>query len=330
MASMRPLFELIGDKLGGFFAAISLGGKMRILVGLLLFLALGWGAAMFITSTVDDNPDFASSGTLDPATHQGGSRAVTVAAALIDREVNQHPWVANDPFFLPGYYLDNMPNFQQGIVYALGRFSVLMSDQVGRARGSSQVDPDLDAAAGLLKYAGDVWIFNPKTSLLPTASSEAQYRDARKRLLNYNQRLREGKAVFDPRSDNLTAMLDSIAGDLGSQSAIIENYLREHKFWLVEGHADDIFYSTKGRAYAYYILLRELSHDYAQVIKERDLTNVWDNMLRSFREVATLHPYVIVSAAPDSQFLPSHLAAQGFYLLRARTNLREITGILTK
>lgn len=330
MASLRPLFELIGGKLGGIFAAISPGGKMRIFLGILLFLGLGWGTAMFITSTIDDNPDFASGGTLEPAVNQGGSRAVAVAAALIDREVTQHPWVANDPFFLPGYYLDNMPNYQQGIIYALGRFSVLMSDQVGRARGSSQVDPDLDAVAGLLKYAGDVWIFNPKTSLLPTASSEAQYRDARKRLLSYNQRLREGKAVFDPRSDNLSALLDSMAGDLGSQSAIIENYLREGKFWLTEGHADDIFYSTKGRAYAYYILLRELSQDYAVVIKERNLTSVWDNMLRSFREVATLHPYVIVSAAPDSQILPSHLAAQGFYLLRARTNLREITGILTR
>lgn len=330
MASMRPVFELIGDKLGGFFAAISPGGKMRIVIGILLFLVLGWGTAMFVTSTVDDRPDFGSSATLEPAARQGGSRAVTVAAALIDREVNQHPWVANDPFFLPGYYLDNMPNYQQGIMYALGRFSVLMSDQIGRARGSSQVDPDLDAAVGLLKYPGDVWIFNPKTSLLPTASSEAQYRDARKRLLSYNQRLTEGKAVFDPRSDNLSALLDSIAGDLGSQSAIIENYLREGKFWLTEGHADDIFYSTKGRAYAYYILLREMTHDYDQVIKERNLTSVWDNMLRSFHEVATLHPYVIVSAAPDSQFLPSHLAAQGFYLLRARTNLREITGILTK
>ena len=36
----------------------------------------------------------------------------------------------------------------------------------------------------------------------------------------------------------------------------------------------------------------------------------------------------VVYNGVDDQFLPNHLAAQGFYLLRARTQLREITGIL--
>jgi hypothetical protein len=39
---------------------------------------------------------------------------------------------------------------------------------------------------------------------------------------------------------------------------------------------------------------------------------------------------VVVNGAPDAQAVPSHLAAQGFYLLRARTKLREITNILLK
>lgn len=331
MASIKPFLNYLGTKLGGMLTLLSLRGKLRILVGFLLLLGLGWGAAMFITSTVDDDPNFAVPSVTDTTSAtRTGSNSVAIAAALIDREVNQHPWVANDPFFLPGYWLDNMPNYQQGIMYALARFGAMMSEQIGRARGSSQVDPDLDTAAGLLRYPGDVWIFNPQTSLMPTSSSEAQYRAARKALMNYNQRLIEGHAVFDPRSDNLIAVMDNITGDLGSQSAIIENYLREGRFWLIEGHADDIFYSTKGRAYAYYLLLRELGKDYAQLIKERDLTNVWNNMLRSFHEVVTLQPYVIVSGAPDSQVLPSHLAAQGFYVLRARTNLREISNILSR
>lgn len=325
MSILRPLRELIAQSCGSLLDRITPGGKARILVFLLLALLLGWGGAMFVTHTIDDNPDFA----VAPA-NKGESAAVAIAAALIDREVNRHPWVANDPFFLPGACLDNMPNFQQGVIYALGRFSVLLGDQLGRARGSSQIDPDLDAAAGLLKYPGNVWIFNMKASLLPTASSQAQYRAARKALLGYNERLAHGKAVFDPRADNLVAVLDSIAGDLGSQSASIEDYLAQGHFWLISWDADTVFYATKGRVYAYYLLLRELEKDYAQVIRERDLTNVWANMLRSLREAATLQPLVIVNGAPDSQFLPSHLASQGFYLLRARTNLREITGILSK
>ena len=53
-------------------------------------------------------------------------------------------------------------------------------------------------------------------------------------------------------------------------------------------------------------------------------------MLASFRASIELEPWGIVNNTPDAQFLPSHLGAQGFYLLRARTQLREITNILLK
>ena len=53
-------------------------------------------------------------------------------------------------------------------------------------------------------------------------------------------------------------------------------------------------------------------------------------MIASLRTAATLHPLVIVNGRPDGQLAPSHLAVQGFYLLRARTQMREITNILLK
>ena len=53
------------------------------------------------------------------------------------------------PFFVPAGILDNMPNFQRGIMAALGRFSTELMDQVGRTRGTSQVDRDLEQARGL-------------------------------------------------------------------------------------------------------------------------------------------------------------------------------------
>jgi hypothetical protein len=53
-------------------------------------------------------------------------------------------------------------------------------------------------------------------------------------------------------------------------------------------------------------------------------------MLDSFHEAATLRPWVVVNGRPDSIFRPSHLAVEGFYLLRARTQMREVTNILQK
>jgi hypothetical protein len=43
-----------------------------------------------------------------------------------------------------------------------------------------------------------------------------------------------------------------------------------------------------------------------------------------------LDPLIVVNSEPDGLVAPSHLAVQGFYLLRARTRLREITNILLK
>ena len=39
---------------------------------------------------------------------------------------------------------------------------------------------------------------------------------------------------------------------------------------------------------------------------------------------------MIWPSVPDAQMVPSHLTAQGFYLMRARTQLYEVINILLK
>ncbi len=289
---------------------------------LLLWYPLG----MALTHHVDDSLDF---GTRDLVVPPNGSRAVAVAAALIQREVVDGAWVANDPFFMPGAALDNMPAFQQGIIQALARFGFELTDQIGRVRGSSRTDPDLQEAAGLLQYSGTKWIFDFSTSLAPTATSEAQYTRAWRALNDYNQRLSQGQAVFERRVDNLMATLDRIALDIGSSSAALDQAIANPRGWL-DTRADDIFYGIKGQMYAYYLILRELQKDFANVVAEKEVQGAYLQLLESMAHAASLSPLIIVNGKPDAQFQPSHLAAEGFFVLRARTQLREITNILQK
>jgi hypothetical protein len=281
-----------------------------------------------MVQSIDDDPDFTPTG--ENVAKPGGSQAVAMMAALIDREVNDNSWVANDPFFQPGVMLDNMPNFQTGIMSALARFSFEMTDQVGRSRGSSEADPDLQKAAGLLQYPGDVWLWNPSVSLAPRASSESQYRSARKALLRYNDRLAAGNATFEKRADNLMATIERISSDLGSQSAVLDKEVREHSSDFIDTNADNVFYNTKGKLLGYYLILKALGEDFAPIIKEKNLTTNWAQMLDTFREAADLNPLVVINGSPDAIFHPSHLAAQGFYLLRARTQAREVSNVLLK
>jgi hypothetical protein len=297
-----------------------------LLVVLIVLIGLYYVAGMIWLHEIDDDQGFG----VETTAPEGGSRAVAVAADLIDREINQNRWVANDPFFMPGAALDNMPNFQQGVISAASRFIIEAGDQIARTRGSSQIDPDLDQASGLLRYPGTVWIFDLSTSWAPTASSESQYRRAMEALRSYNERLARGQAAFEARADNLQATLDRIAADLGSSSASLEQHIDLYAGSWFDTTADDLFYNTKGRLYAYFLILRELGVDFRNVIEERGLQAGWGQMVESLRDAATLQPWVVVNGAPAAQFQPSHLASQGFYLLRGRTQLREISNVLLK
>ena len=322
MASISELATGFTDKIreGGWLSKIFLPLIAVIVIGSALYYPVG----MALTHSIDDDASFQAE------VPDGASRAAGVAAALIDREVNTHRWTANDPFFLPGAALDNMPNFQQGMVSALSRFAIEMSDQIGRTRGSSQVDVDLDKAAGLLKYSGTVWVFDFSTSLAPTATSEAQYRAAMKALRSYNERLATGEAVFERRADNLQATLERIAADLGSSSAVIERHVADHAGGFIDLAADDIFYRTKGRIYGYYLLLRDLGFDFANVLQEKSLESSWSQLMHSLQAGAELQPFVVANGGTEGQIVPNHLLNQGFYLLRARTQLKEVSNILLK
>lgn len=306
----------------------AIGKSWRKISFFIIFLiAFYFVGGMVLIHTIDDDLKFTPAAANKTT---GGSRTVEVVAGLIDREINDHRWTPNDPFFMPAALLDNMPNYQQGVISALARFSFELTDQIGRTRGSSQTDPDLQQAAGLLQYAGDVWSWDPAVSLLPTASSEKQYEKARTALISYNERLAEGRAVFETRGDNLQATLNRIALDIGSSTAVIDKHIAENSGAYIDFTADDLFYGFKGQTYAYYMILTALSADYESLIRERELGNAWGQMLQSFKSVVELDPYVISNAKTDGQLFPNHLAVQGFYILRARAQLREISNILLK
>ena len=126
------------------------------------------------------------------------------------------------------------------------------------------------------------------------------------------------------------ATLDRIGADMGSASAQLDRRIETGGGLIFDRTSDDVFYRVKGRMYGYYMVLKGLGKDFDAVIRDKELTSAWEQMLGSFRIAATLDPLVISNCSPDAQLCPSHLAAQGFYLLRSRTQLQEVSNILLK
>jgi hypothetical protein len=298
----------------------------KIIAGAVVVLVLLWPMMAMLSSRIDDDPEFTPK--FDP---KDGSQTVAMVAGLMEDEIKKAGWVANAPFFVPAHMLNNMPNYQIGMVTALGRFAFELEDQIGRARGSSASDPDLSIARARLQYSPTTWILKPGT-LWPTASAESQYKEAIQALRRYNSRLAGGDATFDTRPDNLLAALDRIAYDLGSATAELDAQItgRHKTLGLLDFKADKIFYRTKGRAYGYYMILKALRVDFKAVIASRETSELYDKMLEELRVAAVMQPLVVNNGTPGGQFFPNHLANQGFYLLRARAKLRELTDILKK
>jgi hypothetical protein len=297
-------------------------GALAIAILLLLYYPVG----MVLLHRIGDDTRFESS----PAAATGQSRAVAILGAVIDREVNRHRWTPNDPFFVPSAALDNLPNFQRGIQAGAALVIVELRDKLARTRGSSSVDADLQEAASRINTSTDQWIWNPRVSLMPQSQAEQHYRETIRRLVAYNKRLIEDKAVFERRADNLQALIDRINADLGSQSALIADRVIREGDRVFDTQSDNIFYQTKGRLYVYYLVLRELAQDFDAVLGERQLKAAWSQMLISLEHAAKLQPLIVRNGRADSMIMPSHLAAQGFFLLRARVQLKEIHDVLLR
>ena len=296
--------------------------KRAILAGVVLFLFLYYGlCGFFLMHKIDDNIKF------EVVAEAPQSKAVAMLIGLIDREVNVNGWRANDPWFYPGSVLDNMPNYQMGMIYATKRFTDGLADYIGRTRSSTQVDPALDKARGKLAFDGRQYIISTQGFGF---SAESQYNDAIVSLRDYNLRLERGQAVFDKRSDNLVDALKIIISDLGSQCDVTERQINEGAYKAFDFKSDDVYYQNKGRLYAYYKLFEALGEDYKTLLETRGLTHTWQNVIVELREAAMMDPYpLVVNFSTHGWIQANSLANQGFYLQRSRDKLREVISTLS-
>ena len=258
-----------------------------------------------------------------------GSVAVAMASGLLDREIRVHGWVPDDPWFYPTAWIDNMPSFQKGMRTMTLQFMLELKDQVARTRGSGGTDPKLEAAFEELSYPPDRWWISASWPPI-RASSASQYKAAIADLRDYNQRVAGGTALFERRSDSLNAALDRMALSLGAASAMLDRHVVAHQGGFWDRKADNLFYDVQGRAYAAHMILLGLQQDYAELIQQRQVGNVWSELMSSLDEVVRMDPIIVLNGKTGSTLVKNHLAEQGFALLRARTQLRELTAILQK
>ncbi len=361
------IFQWIGRAIGMFIAWLCwpfvIAGRwytrrgwiVRAVVGLCILVLVGLYANFFWQTQrwTNFNPDYANQYNLkdrkfsagEETTVQGAaanqktcarSAIADVTADLTDFNVNQNQWISSMILYKLGFFgldwdatpfFDNKASFQRGVNQAVRRTAVELVDTLGRVRGTSQVDADLQAARGALQFDEYTWYvgLNPPGPKSPTPS---YYRTAIKKLRSFNDRLAACKTTFDARADNLIQYVDRIANDIGSTSAILKDRSENYNSGWFDTRADDRFWFAYGQLYGYYGLLTAAQADFEDVLKEKHLDSLWDNMEGQIRSALKIQPFIISNGAEDGWIMPTHLATMGFYILRVRANLVDIKAVL--
>ncbi|CAM5453377.1 hypothetical protein ATER59S_02877 [Aquamicrobium terrae] len=278
----------------------------------------------------------AGSGTAQPAQSCKPSAIAAVSADLIDFNVNQNAWISsmvlsklglfgiewkNTPFF------DNKAAFQLGINQVMRRTTTELVDTLGRVRGTSQIDQNLQDARTALAWSETAWYIGLRGPTRPTPSV---YREAIRKLRAFNAGLEKCQSTFDARADNLMQFLDRIAGDIGSTSDILRQRIAASDAGWFDFRADDRFWFAYGQLYAYYGILVAARSDFAAVIAERNLAALWTRMEGQLRTSLNVQPWIISNGNESSAFFPSHLATMGFNLLQVRSNIVELRSVLER
>ena len=268
----------------------------------------------------------------------GRSAIADVAADLTDLDVNQNPWISSMILYKLGLFgidwdhtpfMDNKASFQRGVNQAVRRTATELADNLGRVRTTSQIDGDLQDARGNLQFDEETWYFglNPFGPKTPTPS---YYRDAVRKLRSFNTRLESCQAVFDARADNLKQYIDRISSDIGSTSAILKDRAENYNNGWFDFRADDRFWFAYGQLYAYYGLMKAAQADFEDVVREKHLGNLWDTMDQQFVSSLRVQPFIIANGREDGWIFPTHLTTMGFYVLRVRSNMVEISNVLAQ
>lgn len=330
------------------------GWILKAVVGVILVGLIGFYARFLYVTQVwhDFNPNYVDAyqfdrrnisageqvtagGGTDTTRTCGRSAMVQVAADLTDMNVNQNAWITSMLLYKLGLFgldwdntpwMDNKASFQRGTTEAVRRTAIELADNLGRIRTTSQIDSDLQEARGRLLYGESIWYVSRNGM---TATTPSNYRRAISHLRTFNRKLETCQAVFDARADNLKQYLDRAASALGDTSAIIKDRAENYNYGFLDTRADDRFWFAYGQLYAYYGLLKGAQADFEDVIKQKNLKNLWDTMDAQFVSALRIQPLLIANSSETGIFA-THLTTMGFYVLRVRSNMVEISNVLTQ
>ncbi|QEQ97591.1 DUF2333 family protein [Neptunomonas concharum] len=246
----------------------------------------------------------------------------------------------------PGVWLDNMPNWEFGVLVQARDMARAMRKDFSRSQSQSTEDPDLAKAEPMLHFNNNSWLF---------PSSEGEYRKALKGLNSYYLRLQDPSqpdAQFYARADNLNNWLADVSTRLGSLSQRLSASVGQKRLNTdLAGEADagqstaslndmeiktsffeidDVFYEARGTAWALIHLLKGIEQDFGPAL---DKKNARVSLLQIIRELEATQGTIwspMILNGTEFGFLANHSLVMASYISRANAAIIDLRELLSQ
>ncbi|MFH0728671.1 MAG: DUF2333 family protein [Pseudomonadota bacterium] len=236
---------------------------------------------------------------VDIASKVQGARGVAFVTAAIKPlayELNTRfwGWRPNDILDVT----DNVNNYQLGVLEVTRRTVVVLAERISRKGGNDEFNKHVENAMNWLMIKPDSYWF---------PSPESKYDDALDELRAYMESLKQGKASFYTRPDNLIPLLQVFEDLMGSCE---ENLVKAHEKngdTVSHFRADDYFFYAKGVADAMGTILEAVTEDFTQTVDPRRGSELLETIITECHHAKAINPLYITNADP-SGFLANHRA----------------------
>ena len=267
---------------------------------------------------------------------------ITLVNSLLDKPGG---YLSND-LMPPSIWMDNVPNWEFGVLVQIRDFSRALRNDLSRSQSQSLEDRDLTIAEPQFNFNSDSWI-------LP--STEGEYRLGKKALESYLSRLsdsNEKNAQFYARADNLAAWLAIVEKRLGSLSQRLsasvgqvrintdltgDNASQQSTLSPAEivtktpwAEIDDIFYETRGSAWALIHLLKAAEHDFSDVLKDKNALLSLRQIIRELEATQETIWSPMISNGSGFGFLANHSLVMASYISRANAAIIDLRSLLSR
>jgi hypothetical protein len=275
-----------------------------------------------------------------------GVRTTATLIAVTETLLHKRGGYLSNDRFPPGVWLDNIPNWEFGVLTQVRDLSKAMRDRFSRSQSQSTEDPDLALAEPRFNFDNDSWI-------LP--DTESEYRTGLKHLGGYLGRLADDdqyNAQFYARADNLNFWLSTVESRLGSLSQRLSASVGQRRLntdlagesaskqstrspgeiavktpW---NELDDVFYEARGTAWALIHILRAMEVDFASVLEKKNAKVSLQQIIRELEGTQEPLGSPMILNGSGFGFLANHSLTMASYISRANAAIIDLRELLAQ